>query len=381
MANAVRLAFDVYPVFGCRFVEKLFRPYWQRCSSLQNACEFHEIANSEQEKATTHFLLLPLDPFVEPQVKVGLFRSDYDTLCIKMTHILADGGASMQYLQLLSSIYRKLKKQPNFQPNPNLDGGRSYFEILRHTSLPQLMLSCSHVSVPKVIWQFLTANNGNLHPCLLIRRIGPKHFSCLKTYAKSHNVTIGDILLTAYYRALFKVIDPPENVAYALFIPVNLRKYLPESKRESMGMLSATYFANIKNKKDASFEETLSLVHAALEKEKSKQTELALMFMMELVPFQGFVIPHLIGPSVSSVSALPEFSNIGVIDAQIADFGDVPVEEILSAGPTMMPPLFCLGSNTFNGELRLTVSLYCDDEYRVKVEGFLDVLVKELPIN
>ena len=135
-----------------------------------------------------------------------------------------------------------------------------------------------------------------------------------------------------------------------------------------MGMLSASYFANIKHRKEASFEETLCLVHAAFEKEKSKQTELALMFAMELVPFAGFVIPKVIGPSVSSVSALPEFSNIGVIDDKIADFGDVALEEILSAGPTMAPPLFCLGSNTFNGELRLTVSLYCDDDYRVKVD-------------
>ena len=325
MAKAVRLAFDAYPVLGCRFVEKLFRPYWQRCSSLQDAFEINTIANSEQEEATNRFLLAPLDPFVEPQVKVGLFRSDVDILCIKMTHIVADGGASMQYLQLLSSIYRKLKKQPNFQPNPNLGGGRSYFEILRHTSLPKLMLSCAHISVPKVTWQFLKANNENLRPCLLIKRIGPKHFSYIKTYAKNHNVTIGDVLLTAYYRALFKVIDPPENVAYALFIPVNLRKYLPEGTRKSMGMLSASYFASIKHKKGEPFEETLSLVHAALKKEKSKQTELTLMLAMELIPFPGFVIPRVIGPSVSSVSALPEFSNIGVIDAQIADFGDVAV--------------------------------------------------------
>ena len=212
MAKAVRLAFDAYPVFGCRFVEKLFRPYWQRCSSLQDAFEFSEVANSEQEKAATTFLLLPLDPFVEPQVKVGLFRSDCDILCIKMTHIVADGGASMHICSYFL-VYTEGSRSSQIFSRPNLGGGRSYFEILRHTSLPKLILSCAHISVPKVTWQFLPANTGKQRTCLLIRRIGPKHFSCLKTYAKIHNVTIGDVLLTAYYRALFKVIDPPENVA------------------------------------------------------------------------------------------------------------------------------------------------------------------------
>jgi hypothetical protein len=67
-------------MLGCRFVEKLFRPYWQLCSNLQEDFEFSEVANSEQEEAINRFLLAPLDQFREPQVKVGLFRSDLDTL-------------------------------------------------------------------------------------------------------------------------------------------------------------------------------------------------------------------------------------------------------------------------------------------------------------
>jgi NRPS condensation-like uncharacterized protein len=117
-----------------------------------------------------------------------------------------------------------------------------------------------------------------------------------------------------------------------------------------------------------------------MENEKSKQSELGLMFAMELLLAPGYLAPRIIGPSISSVSALPEFSNIAVIDAKIADFGEVGVQEILSAGPTMAPPLFCLGSHTFNGELRFTASICGSDSYRVRVERFLEVLVKELSV-
>ncbi len=381
LTRAVRLTFDAEPVIGCRFVERPFCPYWQRCNHLDNAFEFHTIDNSTQEKAICSFLLAPLNPFSGPQVKVGLLRADYDTLCIKVSHIVADGGASMQYLQLLSSIYRKLKKHPDYQPTSNLCCSRSSFQIFKHIGLRKVISSCTHISMPKTTWGFLSASGGDVSPYFITRRIETACLSRIRAYAKNHNVTIGDVLTTAYYRTLFEVLDPPENVPHALFIPVNLRKHIPGHTSEAICMLSASYFVAITRKKKESFEETLAKVHAAMESEKSKQTELGLMFVMEIALAPGYFVPRILGTSVASVSFLPEFSNIGVIDASIADFGDIPVREILSAGPAMPSPLFCLGSNTFNDEMTLIASICGTEDYRARVENFFDALVKELPMQ
>lgn len=379
LGRAVRLAFDAEPVIGCRFVERPLRPYWQRCTDLEGAFDFHMVDPSDQDKVTNDYLLAPLDPFKGPQVKVGLFRSGFDSLYIKMSHIVADGGASIEYLQLLSSIYRRLEKEPEYRPVSNLRGSRSSFQVLRHVGLIKILSSCTRISVSRPTWEFPTAGNGKTSPSFFVRRIGPGRLSRIKAYARDHGVTIGDILITAYYRVLFEVIDPPENVPLPLLVPVNLRKYIPGGVSDGICSLSAGYFPEIARKKAESFEETLSRVHAVMESNKSKQEELGQLFLMELAFAPGYIVPRILGPFLSSVLAMLTFSNIGVIDPWIADFGDVTIREILPAGSMSSPPNFVLGSHTFNGEMALT-SIVCGTEaYRARVESFFEALVRELP--
>jgi len=380
LARAVRLTFDVEPVLGCRFVARPFRPYWQRCSNLEGAFEFHIIDSVDIEKTVNSYLLVPLDPFSGPQVKVGLFRSDFDTLCIKISHVVADGGASMQYLRLLSSIYRRLPKKPDFQPSHNLAVRRSSLQLFMHVGLRKLLKSVAHISVPKSTWQFLPASDGNRGAYLIVRRIEPKRLAYLKAYAKSHNVTVGDVLTTAYYRALFELLDPSENVEHAMLVPVNVRKNIPGPTIEGIRMFSASYFVKIARRKNESFEQTMAKVHASMESEKSKQSELGVLFLMELALAPGYFAARILGPTISLAALFPEFSNIGVVDAAVADFG-VPVEKILPAGPAMYPPYFCLGSSTFNNEMALTATICGTEDYRVRVESFFDALVRELPIH
>jgi NRPS condensation-like uncharacterized protein len=190
---------------------------------------------------------------------------------------------------------------------------------------------------------------------------------------------MGDILLTAYYRALFEVIDPPENVPLPLMVPVNLRRYIPGGRGEGICSLTAGYFPEISRKKHESFEKTLARVHAVMENNKSKQEELGQLFLMELAFSPGNIMPRILKPFLSPVFVTPSFSNIGVVDPAIADFGDITIRDILPAGPMASLPHFVLGSSTFNGEMTLS-SIVCGTEAdRAMVESFFEALIRELP--
>ncbi|MCD1295774.1 hypothetical protein CUJ83_12270 [Methanocella sp. CWC-04] len=379
LGKAVRLAFDAEPVTGCRLIERPLRLYWQRCTDLESAFEFHIVDHSDHNKGIYEYLLAPLDPFKGPQVKVGLFRSGFDTLYIKMSHIVADGGASIEYIQLLSSIYRNLEKEPEYRPASNLKGSRSSFQVLRHVGLKKILASCTGISISRSSWEFPDTDNGNIRPSFFIRRIGRGRLSHIKAYAKNHCVTMGDILLTAYYRALFEVLDPPENIPIPLMVPVNLRRYIPGGRSEAICSLTAGYFPEIIRNKTESFEETLARVHTVMESNKSIQEELGQLLLMELAFAPGHIIPRILEPFLSSVFATPSFSNFGVVEPMIADFGGIKIQDMIPAGPMTYPPHFVLGSHTFNDELTLT-SIVCGTEaYRTLVECFFDILVRELP--
>lgn len=378
LKRAVRLAFDVEPVIGCSLVERPFCPHWQRCADLEDAFEFRTVDPSDQETGID-YLLAPLDPFSGPQVNVGLFRSDFDTLYIKMTHIVADGGASIEYLQLLSGIYRRLEREPEYRPVINLRGSRSSFQVLRHVKLRKLLSSCAHVSVLKPAWELPAVGNGKTSPSFFIRRIGPERLSRIKVYARGHGVTIGDIVLTAYYRALFEVLDPPENMPLPLLVPVNIRRYIPGGHGEGICGLTAGYFPAITRKKGESFEATLARVHAVMEDHKSKQEELGQLVILELAATLGNVAMRILGPLVTPSLDLLTYSNIGIVDPSIANFGDVEVREILPAGPMLSAPCFILGSHTFNGEMALTSSVWGTEEHKAMIESLFEALVRELP--
>jgi NRPS condensation-like uncharacterized protein len=190
---------------------------------------------------------------------------------------------------------------------------------------------------------------------------------------------MGDVLLTAYYRALFEVINPPENVPLPLMVPVNLRRYIPGGRSEGLCSLTAGYFPQIVRNKADSFEETLARVHVLMGGNKSKQEELGQLFLMELAFAPGNLVPRLLDPFLSSVFTTPSFSNIGVVDPGIADFGGVPIRDMIPAGPMTSPPHFVLGSSTFNGEMTLSSTVCGTEAYLYMVESFFEALTRELP--
>jgi NRPS condensation-like uncharacterized protein len=66
-----------------------------------------------------NFMVDPVLPEEAPQVRVGLFRSGDDTMCIRSNHLALDGGGAIHYLALLSSTYRELEKDPLYRPTVN----------------------------------------------------------------------------------------------------------------------------------------------------------------------------------------------------------------------------------------------------------------------
>ena len=90
VGKAVRLSLDAERVLGCRFVNRWWRPYWEHRDDLDNI-EFYEVIETANvEKELQRFLSTPTGPCEDPQVLVRILRSGDDTLCIKVSHIVAD---------------------------------------------------------------------------------------------------------------------------------------------------------------------------------------------------------------------------------------------------------------------------------------------------
>ena len=114
IARAFELSLDAEPVLGCRFVDHPWRPYWERLPYVKRVPPL-SIMETDNEHSIHAWLGAPLDASAGIQVRASLFRGAKEKLAVKLSHEAADLGGSIDYLGVLSAIYRELADQPRIR--------------------------------------------------------------------------------------------------------------------------------------------------------------------------------------------------------------------------------------------------------------------------
>jgi NRPS condensation-like uncharacterized protein len=232
--------------------------------------------------------------------------------------------------------------------------------------------------VPGATWGIEGEGEDSSGHAFITRTVLPERLAVIRSYAREKGVTINDVLLTALYRALFLLVQPPLGQPLRAEVPVNLRRYLPEGKR-AIGNVAGIYFITIDRREDEDFEGTLRRVHAALDRKKERQEELAEMLFIELVLFPGMFLMKGLAKFTDVQIEHPVLSNLGVIDPQAVDFGNVSVEDAHFFGPVQLPPNVGMGASTFRQRMTLSFS-YCDTAVAPNtMDRLFYLILEELP--
>jgi NRPS condensation-like uncharacterized protein len=379
LLRAVRLTLDAEPMLGYRFVSDARRPYWEKVDERDWAEFFETCDCSPSDPGLLSFMVRPVPPDKAPQIRVRLFRSEGDVLCIRSNHMTMDGGGAMLYLGLLSSVYRRLGSDPQYRPEarpPFRPGPR---HVLGQTGLLPAVKALMKVRPPGAEWGMPRTGDDLSRQCFAIRRIGPERLEAIKRYARERGATVNDVLLAAYCRSLFEVLDPPTGKRFRVEVPVNLRRYLPDGSAGVVGDLSAVYFLNIERRPGEGFDDTLRRARLAIEAKKRNRTELGEMLLLELVLLPGMPVIRGLQRMVNFKIAHPALSNLGVVDPEVVNFGDVEVDDLQLIGPTLYPPNIGLGVSTFRRRMTLNMNVCSAAVDGGTVDRLLDLVLEELP--
>ena len=382
MARAVRLSLDVEPVLGCFFVEQRWRPYWQRRGDLDEIDLCPVETGEDVEARLWRFLSAPVDPCVGPLVHVRIFRGQTDTLCVKLDHGGGDGVGAMQYLALLAKTYRRLAEEPQYKPAP-AKGSRGQWQVLRQVGPTGIVGSLGGMHFARPAHRFPGYGSNASGRAIALRRVSAARLEMMRQYGRESHAKVNDLLLTAFYRALFRylLLQPGEQCTLAL--PVNLRRYLPPERTIPVANLSGGNAYALSYQAGEPFEGTLARVVEQSRRFKAAFPGLA-GAMMQVVAFApGFavgrsLIHRFMGQAIADGYIGPFLSNVGIIDAPAIDFG-LPIADALGLGLISFPPNLNIAASTFRGILTLT-SGYCPTAIAPEVvEGFLDDVIAELP--
>jgi NRPS condensation-like uncharacterized protein len=360
LSCAVCLTIEAEPLLGCRFVEKLWRPYWQSLDNLDSTTIFNAVTCKDAQAEIKAFLARPMDVCVGPQVQVTLFRSINDTLCVKINHMVLDGGGFKNYIGLLARTYRELKTNPEYKPETHTHSNRVFRQAFRQVGLPRVIGAAHHGSIPRSDWGSPASGQVVSDAVFEERHIEPERFAEVKAYCQRKQATMTDVLLAAFYQAMFTLVEPPVGANLPVMVTVDLRRYLPEYYSSAICDLASAYFVRLKQAKANTFEDTLTRVRRLSDHVRANQEWLDAL-NMELLFLPGFYFGKSILQSLMkwhdiSNKILPIISNIGVIDPAIVDFGDTAVADVTLYGPTPRRPSYDISVSTFGNRMSLTAS-------------------------
>lgn len=383
LKKAVRLSLDAEPVLRCRFIEDDKQPYWQ---SLENSdkMQWLEFVQSDNKQAAIEQFLK--SPFYceEQMLNARLIRvNDNDTLCVKISHACSDAGGLKQYLHLLAQIYSSLLEDSQYKPEPNtrrrLDQ-KSYFEALGIKE-PLALLDPRSQPPPSATWAFPYHSFEAKEVQTSMRRFDGESFDRIKAFGKFSEVTINTVILTAYYRSLFKILNPPSGDDREIGVTMDLRQFFKTEPSQDICNLSVTLLSKTCRVEEEAFPETLKRVSMSMDELKQAQAELSQAVMIEaqdaLEYSQLIALFQAVRPRVLETGKLsPTLTNTGIISP--LEFGQFSACDAYLVPPAVYAPGFLLGVSTYDRTLTLLTS-YCEPSHRTAdVTALMDFMVDEL---
>ncbi len=388
LINAVNIANSAQPVFGCRFVENQ-PPYWLPLSELEKRRIFSFVETNNPEDAIRRFLESPLDMDKDPVVKIRLISSGgNDTLCLKINHTCTDGSGANEYIHLLSDIYNSIDQNREYVYTPSKRTRADQDRLLDRLGIkdPEAVRDPS-AEIPKNIWPFRWKIGVPDEISSSVCKIPRGYLGILLEYAKAKGVSVNDLFLTGYYRAMFEMSQPPVGIPMDIAMTVDLRRYLPNQRTEGIRNFSGGFLTRLPRIVNEPFENTLTRVTSIMNVVKNGTPGLQSAVGLEHVEKDDFYGMLTYYKNISQIFKLcsgffghctPILSNLGFIDKSLLRFGEAYVTDAYIIPPAMCAPgiLLCIGS--YNNEITLSVSYYKSQAYRDQMEKLLNLIKKEL---
>ena len=387
LRKALTLIFYAEPVLGCRFVEMPEEAFWRRREDLHKIeyCSLESTTNLEN--SISNFLTASIDPTKDIPVQIRMFRTDKgDNLCLKVSHLVLDGGGIQEFILLLSQFYNRLKIEPTFLPEPNVESDRSLKQVFKRLKFWRKLDVISQLRIRKATWSFPWKSLKAKTRKYAIYRFSADQYRKIKVFSKKMKVTITDLIVTAYYRAMFKIKKIPEKKTMLSTLTANLRTYMPNYRAKSLCNLTASSHPKLSYIPGETFETSLKRIHKSTRKLKRKGPGLEAALFCRLLfsmPFQKAkeTLEKTIRDQIKENTTYPIITNIGLVKSSDIVFDDLTAIDAFMLTPYMKAPGFLMGTMTFNETLMFTMA-YFEESYDKKIiENFLNLMGEELITN
>ncbi|MDD2998623.1 MAG: hypothetical protein PHV05_06130 [Candidatus Riflebacteria bacterium] len=382
LARAVRITMEMEPVLGCHVAEVGDSIGFVRRDDLDSLdlCEVFETTDPETD--LQRHIALPIDAQKDPMVQVKILRTpEKDIVVVKMDHTCGDGGALKEYVVLLAKIYNNLCSNVSCT-NLLIAPRQNAFQIMRQFGMDELLKAWKPSGTPPPpTWFFPCSGYQNLNPRFELFQLSNQQFETLKRRARENGATVNDILLTAYFRALF-IINPSKAAQpRPVSVSVDLRRYLSETDRHTIANVSSSFNLLLAEVIKEPFSNTLERVIQAKSELNLEQEIIPSALFFEILRKFGSSGARKWFEGATKLSQKANFSppflsNIGMIAPVM--LGESIASECYAVTPAMFAPLFMLGASTYNKTLTMVINYHASDLNQHDIKAFWGSMHEDL---
>jgi NRPS condensation-like uncharacterized protein len=406
LAEAVATLIESQPVLGCRFVAEAAQAWHEPVASAPlKAVELVRCLGDPWPRAL-EAASQPLDP-AGPHLSLTLVRClDADALAVRIDHTAADGQGAKACLAALARAYATAARdgdsgaaaldatssisadagQTAGAPAPSAALPDRSWRRLRQAAGPRRITSAVlRRRDPRPTWGLPALGGTPGSRVHEVATVSAEEFSAAREWGRERGFTVNDLVLAAFYRAMFGVLDAPAGVPMVVRVSFDQRRYLaPDDPMPPASNLSSVEAVELDRILGEAFEGAADRVHERMEAVKSASPGLGSAALLEtMYRARGFSRLHAeqteaMRRGQEAGRSYPFVSNFGVLDAEPLAFdGAEPVRAVMLpvAGH---PPFVMLGASTYRGELSLAIG-YADGEIDPSIpRGILVRMVADL---
>lgn len=382
MKNVLIWTTEKTPILHSAFRVNVVEPYWTVEDYTIDDIVTVNLECEDLDKATDEFVCrsIPVDNNV--QYQFGIF-SDGKRWAIAMivNHMCMDGGDFKYFMRKLAENYNKqISGERGFSIKT---GSRALDEVYSNLTEEEKEVAkglYKNISAVKDEHYFpLTPASKDDRTMICKRKVDEALFDNFKAIGKKLDVTVNDLMLAFYIRALYDIGMFDEHERLSIPCMVDLRRHI-EAGGAGTGLTNHTGFMVVSvDEKGETINDTLIGVLRSVR--KSKEDKYMGLYSLPLLKLAYAVFPYAISETaikIGYMNPLIGMSNIGLLSDTLLKLGDANLVDGFMTGAVKYKPYMQLALTTVKGVMTMTIAIRGNDEDKKTVERFFDMIVANM---
>lgn len=376
--------FEKAPVLHSTFVDNHVRPYWTvEDYHIDDVVHAYNIDEAELNDRINDFLVQYIPPDAKLQMQVAVFyHGGKSTLCIVENHMCMDGGDFKYFLKQLCKNYNEYVEK-HVSPIDLKEGSRAYTQVYED-------FTATEKKMAKNLYKNINSADNHGFPFtpdsirdrsfIARRKLSVETFDKLRAAGKQHGATINDMLLTAYFYALYELakFNPMDSVSISCAI--DLRRHIKDTENEGITNHTAWMQCKIPQRGRDIFE---TLQYVVRSSNQFKEDKFMGLHGLPLLSFGYKILPHAASEEIIKIgyaNPLLAMSNIGILEVdKLALDGHEPTDGFMS-GAVKYKPYALLSATSMRKELTLSMCVRGNEQDEKIVSYFFDLIENSIKL-